>query len=112
MIAESPADRGRFCRWTLVLTLLGICLLPGISQGDEAAPSPEGRAPDRFGMSVELANVYDPGHDIGFALVTGFGLFDYGKIWHQDRPKELCFKVEGALGSTFRPESRAVASLG
>jgi hypothetical protein len=100
-----------FCRLSVVLVIV-ICLSPGTGRGDEDAPAGEGRAPDRFGMSVELANNYDPGHDIGFALLTGFGLFDYGKIWRQDRPKELCFKVEGALGSTFRPEARAVASLG
>jgi len=99
-------------RFTLVLIMLGLCLFPANSRGDEAAPAKEERAPDRFGLSVELANVYDPGNDIGFALLTGFGLFDYGKVWRQDRPKELCFKVEGALGSTFRPESRAVASIG
>lgn len=100
------------CRLTLMLIILGSFMLPGVSRGDEAALSGEVRAPDRYGMSVELANVYDPGNDIGFALLTGFGLFDYGKVWRQDRPKELCFKVEGALGSTFRPEVRAVASIG
>jgi len=100
------------CRLILVLIMLGCCLPPGIARGDDAAPAREERAPDRYGMSLELANVYDPGNDIGFALLTGFGLFDYGKVWRQDRPKELCFKVEGALGSTFRPEVRAVASIG
>ena len=97
----------------LILTLLlGICMVPGSSRGNEASLPKEQRSPDRFGMSVELANNYDPGNDIGFALLTGFGLFDYGKVWRQDRPKELCFKVEGALGSTYRPEVRAVASMG
>ena len=96
----------------LLLLLSGCFLFPYRSGAVEFAAPLEDRAPDRFGISLEVANVYDPGHDIGFALVTGFGLFDYGKIWHQDRPKELCFKVEGALGSTFRPEARTVASLG
>jgi hypothetical protein len=96
----------------LLIILLGWCLFPAGSSADEAIVRTEERAPDRFGMSVELATVYDPGHDISFALVTAFGLFDYGSVWHQDRPKELCFKVEGALGSTFRPETRAMASLG
>lgn len=99
-------------RLILLLCALGWCLFPGVSGAGESIDSREERAPDRFGMSIELANVYDPGHDIGFTLLTLFGLFDYGKIWHQDRPKELCFKVEGALGSTFRPETRAMASLG
>jgi hypothetical protein len=99
-------------RVILLLLTLGWCLFPTRSSADETIALKEERAPDRFGMSVELASVYDPGHDISFALVTAFGLFDYGTVWHQDRPKELCFKVEGALGSTFRPETRAIASLG
>ena len=102
---------GWLCRLSVVLVTV-ICLSPGTGRGGENAPVGDGRAPDRFGMSVELANNYDPDYDIGFTLLTGFGLFDYGKIWRQDRPKELCFKVEGALGSTFRPEARVVASLG
>jgi len=99
-------------RALLLLLTLGCFIFPGTSRAAESNLPTEERAPDRFGMSLELATVYDPGHDISFALLTGFGLFDYGKVWHQDRPKELCFKVEGALGSTFRPEARAVASLG
>jgi hypothetical protein len=104
--------KGRFGRSTLVLIILGLCLFPANSRGEEAAVGKEDRTPDRFGMTIDLANTYDPGHDISFALIKGFGLFDYGKVWRQDRPKELCFKVEGGLGSTFRPESRVVASLG
>lgn len=103
---------GHICRLSILLALLCLYLFPGITWGDTETPSAEERAPDRYGMSLEAANVYDPGHDIGFALLTGFGLFDYGKVWHQDRPKELCFKVEGALGSTFRPKVRTVASIG
>lgn len=108
------AAAGSIVLVALVVLLAFSC--PGIADtaGEAVTTTPAGeqREPDRYGMSVEVANVYDPGHDIGFALLTGFGLFDYGKVWHQDRPKELCFKVEGALGSTFRPDARAVASLG
>ncbi len=106
---QSP---GKAFRLIPVLIMLGYCLLPGTGRAGETTSPAKERAPDRFGMSVELANVYDPGNDIGFALVTGFGLFDYGKVWRQDRPKELCFKVEGALGSTYRPETRTIASAG
>lgn len=101
-----------FGRFTFVLIILGLCLFPVNSRGDEAAVAKEDRTSDRFGLAIDLANTYDPGHDISFALIKGFGLFDYGKVWRQDRPKELCFKVEGGLGSTFRPESRVIVSLG
>lgn len=103
---------GSFCRVTLALIMMASCLLPGTARGDEPAGAIGDRAPDRFGLSADLANTYDPGHDISFAIIKGFGLFDYGKVWRQDRPKELCFKVEGGLGATIRPDTRAVASLG
>lgn len=105
-------NSGYFCRAALIVAILGFCLSPGITRGADSAPSGGDRSPDRYGMSVELGNIYDPGNDISFALLTVFGLFDYGKAWRQDRPKELCFKVEGALGSTFRPDIRTVASIG
>jgi hypothetical protein len=60
---------------------------------------------------MEYGNSYDPVRDIRFILFTGFALYDYEKVWHQKHPKELCFKVEGAVGSTVQPHARAVASL-
>lgn len=103
---------GNLFRLILVLVLLCSYSFQGTGRADEVIPTGEERVPDRFGMSLELASVYDPGHNISFAALTAFGLFDYGKIWRQDRPKELCFKIEGMLGSTFRPEARAIASIG
>jgi hypothetical protein len=92
--------------------LVALFMLPAVSCANEPALPGDERTPDRYGISLELGNTYDPGHDISFGLITGFGLFDYGKVWRQDRPKELCFKVEGALGTTFRPDARTVASMG
>ncbi len=94
----------------MLLLLLTGCMIPAVASGDEASGA--GRAPDRYGVSFDLANTYDPVDDITFGIIKVFGLFDYGKVWRQDRPKELCFKVEGGLGSTFRPEIRTVASVG
>jgi hypothetical protein len=99
-------------RVVALLFLLTISAPLAVSRADDSVTLKEERASDRYGMSLEVADVYDPQRNIGFGLVTAFGLFDYGKVWHQDRPKELCFKVEGALGSTFSPNVRAMASLG
>jgi len=33
-------------------------------------------------------------------------------VWGRDRPRELCFKVEGAAGGTVEPDRRAIVSLG
>lgn len=95
-----------------ILLMLVICLTSEIVRGEEVALPLEQRAPDRFAVSLDLGNTYDPSTDISFALIKGFGLFDYGKVWHQDSPRELCFKVEGGFGSTFRTEARTIASLG
>ncbi|MFA5807707.1 MAG: acyloxyacyl hydrolase [bacterium] len=75
-------------------------------------PAGEGREPDRYGMTVGLGSSQDPVRDIRFVLISAFGLFDYGKVWGRDRPRELCFKVEGAAGGTVRPDRRAIVSLG
>lgn len=75
-------------------------------------PAGEGREPDRYGMTVGLGSSQDPVRDIRFVLISAFGLFDYGKVWGRDRPRELCFKVEGAAGGTVQPDRRAIVSLG
>ena len=79
---------------------------------DRPAGKDKDREPDRYGMTVELGSSYDPVRDIRFVLISVFGLFDYGKVWKRDRPKELCFKVEGAAGGTVRPDQRAIVSFG
>jgi hypothetical protein len=75
-------------------------------------PAGRDREPDRYGMTVGLGSSYDPVRDIRFVLISVFGLFDYGKVWRTDRPKELCFKIEGAAGGTVLPDQRAIVSLG
>lgn len=97
------------------MLLMLVFLLPAASHGaEEASPGAAGdvREQDRYGMALEVANTYDPGHDRSFVLLSAVALYDYGKIWHQDRPKELCFKVEASLGGTTRPDLRTVASVG
>lgn len=87
-------------------------LLPGIGSADNTLSGKTGREPDRYGVSVDLGYTYDPDDGIRFAMIKGFGLFDYGKVWRQDRPRELCFKVEGGAGLTTSPEVRTFVSAG
>lgn len=84
----------------------------GPASGADAASAAEAAVPTRYGMALEYGNTYDPGTDIGFVLLSGFALYDYGAFWHQKRPKELRFKIEGAVGSSVRPDGGAVASIG
>lgn len=82
------------------------------SAGQAPPSAAEAAVPTRYGMSLEYGNTYDPGTDIGFVLLSGFALYDYGAFWHQKRPRELRFKIEGAVGSSVRPDGGAVASIG
>jgi lipid A 3-O-deacylase len=68
--------------------------------------------PDRYGMGLLYGNTFSPGSDIGFVQVSGFGLFDYAKVWHHPAPKLLRWKLEGTIGSTTMPQARFMASLG
>jgi hypothetical protein len=121
--ASSPA------RSAVAAVVLALLLLPAASgaEGPVLPPPPadatekplasdrpaaKDREPDRYGMTVGLGSSYDPVRDIRFVLISVFGLFDYGKVWGRDRPRELCFKVEGAAGGTVEPEQRAIVSLG
>lgn len=121
--ASSPA------RTAIAVAMLALLLLPAASGAEEPLlPAPpadatekplasdrhagKDREPDRYGMTVELGGSHDPVPDIRFVLISVFGLFDYGKVWGKDRPRELCFKVEGAAGVTVRPDQRAIVSIG
>jgi hypothetical protein len=111
-IAEKSQAVPAYFRIIVSLLTVVLLLLPVASHGEEKTAADNGREPDRYGITIEAAHVYDPGPDRNFVLISGFALYDYGKIWHQDRPKELCFKVEAAAGATTRPAVRTVASVG
>jgi len=68
--------------------------------------------PDRYGLATIIGNTYDPNDNIGFALLSGFALFDYDKIWHHAAPAPLRFKVEVSIGSTWTKEKEVMASAG
>ena len=75
-----------------------------------AGVSKPGPFPDQHGMSIEYGYTYDPRRDITFMLARVFASYDYGTVWHQDRPPALRFKVEAAAGSTLTPASDLIAS--
>ncbi len=72
----------------------------------------EAELPTRYGLAIAGGNTYSPENDITFALLSGFILFDYEKVWHHKAPEPLRFKVEFNAGFTTRPETRAVISSG
>ena len=68
--------------------------------------------PSRFGMAGIWGNTFDPVTDIDYFQVAGVAFWDYDPIWRGWAPKSMKFKIEGAAGAAFRPETRAVISLG
>ncbi len=85
-----------------------------VTSGDAGLGTPgsakEAPLPDQYGMSVEYGYTYDPREDISFLLARVFAIYDYGTVWHQDRPPALRFKVEGAAGSTLTPANDLIVS--
>ena len=83
--------------------------LPGDGLAEEADLQ---YLPTRYGMAVLGGNTYTPENNISFALLSGFILFDYKKVWHNKAPEPLRFKVEFNAGVTIRPETCAIVSSG
>ena len=71
----------------------------------------EAPLPTQYGMSAEYGYSYDPQRNISFLLARVFAIFDYGTVWHQDRPRALRFKVEAAAGSTITPANDLMVSV-
>jgi hypothetical protein len=89
----------------LCFLVAGILLLPSATLGGEE------HAPTRYGAGVNYGIAYDPGCGIDFVQVTGFALFDYDAVWPNRAPAPLRFKVEGNLGVTSAPRTRAIVSI-
>jgi len=89
---------------------------PAVTGTAAVAGAPEGSAketplPNQYGVSAEYGYTYDPQADLSFLLARVFAIYDYGTVWHSDRPKSLRFKVEGAAGSTLTPSADLIVSV-
>jgi hypothetical protein len=93
--------------WLPVFCLLLSISFPRASLA--GAECPDG-IPDRYGVTVNIGNTYDPSADTGFAMLTGFGLFDYDKIWPHAAPEALRFKIEVSAGSTWTKDRDFMAA--
>jgi len=72
----------------------------------------ESDIPTRYGLAAVLGKTFDPVNDIYFTQLSGFIMWDYDKIWRHWAPEPLRFKVEGTVGLTVSPKTRAMASVG
>ena len=102
---DSPAAAGKI--WLLVIGLLWIVSAPRWAQAEAASP---GEIEDRYGLSVNIGNTYDPSTKTGFVMLSGFALYDYDKIWPHAAPEALRFKVEVSAGSTWTKDKDFMAS--
>lgn len=64
-----------------------------------------------YGFAGIMGNSFDPSTDIRFVQLSGFGMWDYDKVWRHWAPDPLRFKVEGTLGATTRSETRLILSV-
>jgi hypothetical protein len=101
-------DALRTFRFVLICFLL-ISVIPQVVLSSEDCTNP---VPNRYGLATIIGNTYDPDDNIGFALLSGFALFDYDKIWHHAAPAPLRFKVEASIGSTWTQKKEVMASVG
>ena len=95
--------------WLSLICILLIDISPLDILAGEDNPD---NVPNRYGLGMILGNTYDPNGKIGFAMLSGFALFDYDKIWHHAAPAPLRFKVEASIGSTWTKEKEFMASAG
>ncbi len=75
-----------------------------------AALGAEQTVPTRYGFGGNWGMAYDPDAGIDFVQVTGFALLDYDAVWPHRAPAALRFKVEGNVGATTAPGTRAIVS--
>jgi lipid A 3-O-deacylase len=70
----------------------------------------ETTVPDRYGLAISFGQSYLPANDIGFYMVSGFGIFDYDRIWPHRAPDALRFKIELTLGLTSSDSNQFLVS--
>jgi hypothetical protein len=92
-----------------ILIFMTVLTVPDIlsAQGGFLDPGPS-----RYGIVGVWGKTYDPVTDIHFLQVAGIVMWDYDPIWRDWAPKSMKFKIEGSAGAAYKPETRAMFSLG
>ncbi len=106
-VNNSILDDALWKIWLLAFYSLAVISFPQATLAGENNPD---KIPDRYGLTVNIGNTYDPSGDTGFLMLTGVALFDYDKIWPHAAPEALRFKVEVSAGSTWKSNKDFMAS--
>ena len=92
--------------------LMMLIIFIGISNSARSDDDPTDEIPTRYGIAAVLGNTFDPDDDIYFVQLSGFVMWDYDKVWPHRAPDPLRFRVEGTVGATTSPKTRAMVSVG
>lgn len=103
MVTTGFRNIGLFLFWALAVTSLPQVTLAGEDNADQI--------PNRYGLTVNIGNTYDPSGDTGFIMLSGIAQFDYDKIWPHAAPEALRFKVEVSAGATWTRDKDFMASV-
>jgi lipid A 3-O-deacylase len=96
----------------LLPTIVIFVAIFSISEMTAAGEKSTDEIPTRYGLAGILGHTFDPVSDINFLQITGFGMWDYDKVWHHWAPDPLRWKLEGTAGATTSPNTRAMISIG
>ena len=83
-------------------------LVPASSRAAATKPTTP-LEPTRAGLAFSCGVSYSPS-GVDFCLLTGILLFDYDRVWPQEAPETLRFRVEYSLGLITEPATRLMTS--
>ena len=83
-------------------------LVPASSRAAATKPTAT-LEPTRAGLAFSCGVSYSPS-GVDFCLLTGILLFDYDRVWPQEAPETLRFRVEYSLGAITEPRTRLMTS--
>lgn len=92
-----------------ILVFITVLTAPEISSADGGFLDP---GPSRYGMAGLWGKTVDPVTDIHYFQAAGLVMWDYDPIWRNWAPKSMKFKIEGSVGAAYKPETRAIISIG
>jgi hypothetical protein len=110
MMGRTPLRNATLIKLPACLMMLIIFIgIPNSARADDESTD---EIPTRYGIAAVLGNTFDPDDEIYFVQLSGFVMWDYDKVWPHRAPDPLRFRVEGTVGATTSPKTRAMVSVG
>jgi len=93
----------------VILIFVVVLIIPEIAAAQYGWLDP---GPSRYAIAGVWGKTFDPVTGIHFFQATGLAMWDYDPIWRSWAPKSMKFKIEGSAGAAYKPDTRAMISLG